>query len=308
VSSPASPGRCAVAALVAALGVTLADASAREVELKAGETLGTVARRELGDAKAAAELRALNGLSEEPAPGARIRLPGDERDRAVRAIAAARNALQKIDAGDLREQSRRQIAEAERHLSAARYVDAATAADAAWKLLSSRAPEHTRFTVAVSDRGETRVVSRSGQPARVEAQGVQRVVEPGQMVSIAKGTPPSESAVALLAPVPESPASGAVLHLRPDAKGRLGPVRLSWSRAENARAYEVRLSPPGAAPPLVLTSAGNAIDLPPLSAGTYTWTVKPLGEQVLESAPTEPWTFELRPQKLKLEVQGADWK
>jgi hypothetical protein len=297
-----------MASLAAAVGVALASAGTREVELKAGETLSAVALRELGDANAAAELRALNGLSEEPAPGARIRLPGDERDRAVKAIAAARNALRQIDDGDLREGARRRIAEAERHVAGARYVDAATAADAAWKLLSSRAPEHTRFTVAVGDRGDTKVLSRSGQPARVEAQGVQRVVEPGQVVSVATGAPPSEPAVAPVAPLPASPPSGAVLQLRPNAQGRLGPVRLSWSRAENARAYEIRLFSAGAAAPAVFTSASNAIDLPPLAAGTYSWTVKALGEQVLEPPPTERWTFELRPQKLKLEVQGTNWK
>jgi len=99
-----------------------------------------------------------------------------------------------------------------------------------------------------------------------------------------------------------------VLQLKPDAQGRLGPVRLSWSRSEHARAYEVQLVSARGAQPLVFTSAGNRIDLPPLAAGTYIWTVKALGEHVLASAPTEPWTFELRPQKLKLEVQGTKWK
>jgi hypothetical protein len=309
VSSRARVGRWGAVSVVAALAIVLAGAGAREVELKAGETLTAIARRELGDVKAAAELRALNGLSQEPGPGARIRLPGDERDRAVRAIAAARNALQQIDGRELREQARTRITEAERHLAGARYVDAATSADAAWKLLSTRAPEHTRFTVAVGDRGQTKVVSRSGQPARVEAQGVQRAVEPGQAVSVEKGEPPSEPAVAPLAPALASPTPGAVLKLKPDPQGRLGPVRLSWSRSENARAYEVRLlSSPAGTVPLVFTSAHNAIELPPLPAGTYTWTVKAQGDLLLESALTEPWTFELRPQKLKLEVQETKWK
>ena len=308
MSAPAEVRRWATASVVAALGVVLSGAAGREVELKAGETLAAVARRELGDVKAASELRALNGLSEEPAPGARIRLPGDERDRAVRAIAAARNALEQIDGRDLRNQARLRIAEAERHLAGARYVEAASAADAAWKLLSSRAPERTRFTVAVGDRGETRVASRSGQPARVEAQGVQRVVEPGQTVTVTRGMPPSEPSAGLLPPAPASPTSGSVLQLKPDAQGRLGPVRLSWTRSGDARAYEVRLFGAQGGPPLAFTSADNALELPPLAPGTYRWTVKALGEQVLESAPSEPWTFELRPRKLKLEVQGTNWK
>lgn len=44
------------------LVLTVSGASPREVELRAGETLVDVARRELGDAKAAVELRALNQL------------------------------------------------------------------------------------------------------------------------------------------------------------------------------------------------------------------------------------------------------
>jgi hypothetical protein len=294
--------------LAAALGVVLAGAGPREVELKPGETLPAVARRELGDARAAAELRAFNGLSADPSPGTRIRLPGEERDRAVRAIAAARNALQQIDAGALREEAAKRIRAAEQHLAGARYPDAASTADAAWKLLSSRAPEQTRFTVAVDDRGDTEVVSRSGRPVRVEAQGVQRVAGPGRSVKVTKGSPPSLPVVPPSRPALSSPGQGAVLELKSDLQGRLGPVRLAWSGSDGARSYEVQLTSGSATAPLVFTSATNAIELPALVAGTYSWTVKALGEHAIASPPAEPRTFELRPQRLKLEVHGTDWK
>ena len=288
--------------------LVLCGAAAREIELKAGETLPAIARRELGDANAAPELRALNGLTGDPQPGTRIRLPGEERDRAVRAIAAARNALRQIDSAAVRAEAERKILSAEQHLAAARYPNAASTADAAWKLLSTRAPEQTRFTVAVDERGDTEVVSRSGRPVRVEAQGVQRVARPGRGVKVAKGSPPSPPAVAPTPPALTSPGPGAVLELKPDAHGRLGPVRLSWAGAEGARSYQVQISSPGENTPRMFSSTTPALELPPLAAGAYSWTVKALGDHALASAPSEPRTFELRPRRLKLEVRGTEWK
>ena len=297
------------ASLIAAAAVVLfAAAGRREVELKQGETLPGIARRELGDANAAQELRALNGLTGDPPPGTRIRLPGEERDRAVRAIAAARNALRQLDASGPREEAERQILAAEQHLAGARYPSAASTADAAWKLLSSRASEQTRFTVAVNDRGDTEVVSRSGRPVRVEAQGVQRVAGPGRAVKVAKGSPPSPPAVAPSAPALASPGAGAVLELKPNPQGRLGPVRLSWAGAEGARSYQVQVSSGGEDAPRLFTTAATALELPPLAAGTYTWTVKAIGEHALGSPSAEPRSFEVRARRLKLEVRGTEWK
>jgi hypothetical protein len=207
-----------------------------------------------------------------------------------------------------RGEAERKILAAEQHLAAARYPSAASTADAAWKLLSTRSPEQTRFSVAVDDRGDTEVVSRSGRPVRVEAQGVQRVAGPGRAVKVAKGSAPSSPAVAPVPPALSSPAPGAVLELKPDAQGRLGPVRLSWAGAEGARSYQVQLSAPGENAPRVFATATPALELPLLAAGTYSWTVKTLGEHALASPPSEPRTFELRSRRLKLEVRGTEWK
>ena len=301
-------GRINAPLIAAAAVLLLGAAGRREVELKQGETLPAIARRELGDANAAAELRALNGLTGDPPPGTRIRLPGEERERAVRAIAAARNALRQIDAGAPREEAERRILAAEQHLAGARYPTAASTADAAWKLLSTRAPEQTRFTVAVDDRGDTEVVSRSGRPVRVEAQGVQRVAGPGRAVKVAKGSPPSPPAAPPAAPKLSSPGAGAIVEMKPNPQGRLGPVRLSWAGAEGARSYQVQVSSTGETAPRLFTTAATAFELPPLAPGTYSWTVKAIGEHALGSPQSEPRSFELRPQRLKLEVHGTEWK
>ncbi|MGA9522466.1 MAG: peptidoglycan-binding protein LysM, partial [Myxococcaceae bacterium] len=155
------------------LVLTVSGASPREVELRAGETLVDVARRELGDAKAAVELRALNQLPPGTVrAGTRLRLPGEERDRAVSALGAARNAVLQTDAGTVAEAARRRLSEAEQLFALAEYARAAAAADEAWKLVSERETVGTAFTVEVNDAGTTRVTSHSGTPVRVEAQGV----------------------------------------------------------------------------------------------------------------------------------------
>ncbi|MFZ5472057.1 MAG: LysM peptidoglycan-binding domain-containing protein, partial [Myxococcota bacterium] len=66
-----------------------------EVRVKQGETLADVAKRTLGSAAAASELKALNGLSEmAPAPGTLLKLPGTERTLALSALVAAKNAIE----------------------------------------------------------------------------------------------------------------------------------------------------------------------------------------------------------------------
>ena len=146
---------------IAIVILMLSGAAPREVEVRAGETLVDVARRELGDASAEVELRAFNQLPPgKVPPGAKVRIPGEERDRAVSALGAARNAVQQTDAGTVSQSARERLAEAEQLFAQAQYARAAAAADEAWRRVSERETTGTAFTVEVNDAGTTRVTSR----------------------------------------------------------------------------------------------------------------------------------------------------
>lgn len=231
----------------------------------------------------------------------------DERARAARAIAAAKNAIQQVDAGEVRKEARQNLADAQEHFAKGRYREAAQTADAAWRRVRATDAEGTKFSVEVDERGTTEVVSTAGQPVRVEAQGVQRAVGPGKRVKVARGSAPPEPRGAPEVPVPQAPKADAVVELAPGADGKMGPVTLSWAPSPSARKYEVRLLQAGSDKPILLTTARPSVTLPPLGAGRYAWTVKALNED-LASAESAERSFEVKARKLKLEVRGAGWQ
>ncbi len=294
---------------IAIIVLMLSGAEPREVDVRAGETLPQIARRELGDAKAADELRALNHLPPgKIAAGTRLRLPGEERDRAVSALGAARNALLQTDAGTVSEAARLRLAEAEALFGKAEYARAAAAADEAWRLVSERGSVGTAFSVEVNGAGSTRVTSHAGTPVRVEAQGVQRAITTGQAVTVARGEPPAPTE-SISAPVLASPQDNARLKLKADRRGELGPVRLVWRKSAHATGYVVEVRPETPdREPMRLESAQTSLTLPRLPPGRYQWSVRAVGEAALNSEPSAPRRFELAVDPLKLEVREPTWK
>lgn len=265
--------------LFAGIAVLLLAATApRQVELRQGESREDVARRK-------------------------------ERERAVSALGAARKAIAQLDAGTAAEGARTRLTDAENLLAQAKYPEAAAAADEAWKLASDIEREGTTFTVEVDDSGGTQVTSRTGQPVRVEAQGVQRVVDPGATVKIARGDKPSEPKFAPETPTLSAPKDRVQLKLPPDPKGQLGPVRLSWKASRGATSYVVEVLPVAEGQqPLVVKTDAPTVVLPALSRGKYWWKVKAVGDAELVSRASDARMFELAEEKLKLEVRGTDWK
>ncbi|MGQ0508046.1 MAG: peptidoglycan-binding protein LysM [Myxococcaceae bacterium] len=268
------------------------------------KTLSQVAARSLGDSKAAPELRALNHLtSDTVAPGTTLKLPGPDRALANSALAAARNAVaaggknQNADAS-------KHLREAEKLFREARYRESAQAADSTWRLLSESATQPTRFAVEVAEDGKTKVASRTGQPVRVEAQGVTQPVYAGQSVRVEKGKPPSAPESAPLPPLLVSPHDNFHLYLR-GASTALGPVILTWHAVNGAQSYEVEVTGSGA--PLALKSARPEARLPPLAAGRYSWTVRAIKGEV-RSAPSATRSFELSPDAMKLDVKGKGFQ
>lgn len=271
-----------------------------------GETLEQLAARVLGDSGGADELRVLNHLGPgQPAAGTQLHLPGPERTRAVAAIGAARNALSQAD-GEGAQEAKQKLDGALSALRQAKYDEAAKAADQAWGKVAG-ATHGSAFTVIVDDEGKTEVKNRGGAPVRVEAQGVSKAVAQGEVVTVAKGQAPAHVQAPPSPPVAERPRADEHMKLRPDDKGRLGPLRLSWGHVEGATAYEVEVVPASGGKPLRLRSQAKEVWLPPLEAGGYQWSVKALaGTQASQSSPPQRFFLEVDP--LKLEVKGTKWK
>jgi LysM repeat protein len=294
-------------ALIAALA-----ASPTQVVVQQGENLAQVAKRSLGDERAATELKALNGLSgNEIQAGTTLRLPGPERARALSAVAAARNAaLQARSSAQKQEEVSASLNRAEELIQAARYKEAAAAADNAWRLVSAAAPEGTRFAVEVKPDGHTQVSSQSGQPIRVERDGETRPVLPGQTLSVSKGqalAPAGQSSLAV--PALTAPADLARLKFK-GAKKAHGPITFSWQVVPGAAQYQLVITPmeKGAEKSHVLSVEKTEARISSLQAGRYTWSVRALGAGGLQSDRSSLRTFELAPDGLKLEIKGTSWK
>jgi hypothetical protein len=202
-----------------------------------------------------------------------------------------------------------ELAEAEQRFAEGKYDEAARAADRAWERVTGASRKSSSFSVEVSEAGDTQVATRTGQPVRVEAQGVQRPVGPGERVRVTRGQPPGP----VLRPPPQpllaSPRHKAKLRLKPDEKGQLGPVKLAWRKAAGASSYEVTVSPEkGRGGPYTFATQQPQLQLPALPPGRYGWTVVAAGQEELRSAAAGPWTFELEEDPLKLEVKGTKWE
>jgi len=276
------------------------------------ETLADVALRTLGSAGAASELRAINHLdSDAVAAGTQLLLPGPERELALSAIASAKSAVAQAKPGAARTEAAERTAEAERQLSAGKYAEAAAEADSAWKLLSQRVEDPSRFAIQVDPDGTTRVHVDSGIPVRVEAEGRTRAVSPGETVLVHKGEAPgiptgqlaAPAAGSLEAPVLLAPAAGQRLAL--DAKGKgVGPLRLSWRAVAGARGYLVELRGPTTQ---TLRTTRAEATFPSVLTGGYRWSVRALGVEG-ELGPAAERPLELTSGNIKLEVQPPDWK
>jgi hypothetical protein len=273
-----------------------------------GETLLQLARRTVGDEAAASEIKALNQLAEAPLqPGQQLKVPGPERGLAVSAVSAARRVLAQMDAGAAgRTEAGQRLAEAEAHLRNARYGEATRAADAAWQLVSDTTHLKAQFTVEVNHEGRTEVMTRTGQPVRVEAEGVTQVVHAGQKLTVEKGQPPPRPVDQLPPPSLSAPADRVVLKLKPTTEG-LGPVALSWKAVAGARGYEVEVTVGDGKAPLLIKTTRPEAKLPPLPAGRYQWAVRSVAEEIRSELSPRRW-FELQAEQIRLEVRGAGWK
>ncbi|WP_338868015.1 peptidoglycan-binding protein LysM [Myxococcus stipitatus] len=275
------------------------------------ESLRDVAVRVLGDANATAELRALNALpSDTVTPGTRLKVPGQERALALKALETARTLVSQAKDTRGPTEAETRLREAEVHFRTARYALASESANAAGALVTAgRPPSPSAFSVRVEpDAGTTTVTVVRGPPVRVEAEGVIHPVEPGETVVVEKGRPPIHPPPALTPPQLELPEEGAVLKRRTDAKGLLGPVKLSWAAQPGADRYEVEVvrDVQGAAVH-TQTATSAELQLPVLPAGRYRWTVRAVGPTG-RSEPSGVRWFELAPERLKLEVQKGQWQ
>jgi hypothetical protein len=294
------------------LAVLAVPPPAKDTLVQPKETLGDVARRTLGSADAASEIRALNHLeSDSVAAGTLLLLPGPERELALSAMASAKSAVHQAKPGAARTEASGRLEEAEKLLSNARYAEAAAQADGAWKLVSQRPEDPSHFAIQVADDGSTRVHVDSGIPVRVEAEGYTRAVSPGETVLVRRGEAPgiptgplaAEGKRGLEAPVLLQPAPN--LHLALDVKGRgVGPLRLSWRPVPGARGYLVELVGPTSQ---TLRTAHSEASFPSIHTGSYRWSVRALGAEG-DLGPQAERVLDVSSANIKLEVQPPDWQ
>jgi len=280
----------------------------RQVVVQERESLAQIAQRELGDAKGASELKALNNLTSDAVPaGTTLKLPPEaERARALKSLESARNAVAQADRhATKREEASVKLREAEAHFQAADYVSSATAADNAWTLLAPGEGSPSSFQVKVDKDGQTTVAVRTGPSVRVSSENVTQPVNPGETVRVEKGKPPPLPEKPLEAPALRAPLAGQKLRFSP-VKGQLGPVRLSWYGVTGARQYEVEVLPTRGQP-LRHTLNATQWQLPPLPAGRYRWVVRAVGESQKSDASAER-IFELIEDRVMLHVGDTDWK
>jgi hypothetical protein len=278
-----------------------------EVVVREGESLAQVAQRTLGDTSGASELKALNGLKEEAVPpGTKLKLPGPDRERAQRSLAAARNAVDQADSrAQQREEAAAKLKEAEGFFQGARYDEAAQAADQAWKLLAASAPQPTVFQVEVAEDGATTVRTVKGSGVRVQDEhGNTRELKENESVRVEKGAPLPPPPPVLSVPQPTKPTDAQRLSLRP-TRGGLGPVTLAWSAVQGAQGYEVELVPTAGERRVVTVSAPQ-LKLP-LPAGKYRWSVRALSGAA-RSEPSPELQFEVAEGALRLDVKSPKWK
>lgn len=256
----------AVLALGAGPAVPAAAAEPRTVTVAKGETLSSIAKRELGDPAAAPELAALNGL----APGAQpkkkttLLLPGPERARAQSAIREAKAAG-------------RDVSKAQEALRGARYTEAESLA---------RAGGVVRFSVVVDPKRETRFLVKDGELA-VTAAGKTATGARGQSVSSKGGAAPK------ITRAPEAPRLG-----EPRDGGLIADAgaTLSWFTSKGARAYQIDVAKDVDFRERVasLPVSATALTLPPgLPKGVYYWRVSAIGAEGSESGFAGPRAFSI---------------
>ncbi|ADO73957.1 LysM peptidoglycan-binding domain-containing protein [Stigmatella aurantiaca] len=282
-----------------------------EVVVGERESLAQLAERLLGDPKGASELKALNGLTSDAVPpGTVLKLPPEaDRTQALNALTAARLALAQTDSEPpRREEASAKLREAETHFQTAHYLAAAQAADGASRLLSQTVASRSTFQVSVDAEGATTVSVHTGPPVRVTAEDVTQPVSPGERVRVEKGQPPPTPRRPLLAPALRKPDEGSRIKLVP-MRGKLGPVTLSWTAVQGATGYGVEvLSPEGAlVHQSTVAATQQLLELPPLPAGRYRWTVRALSEGQKPAASSER-LFELVEDAVKLQVGSPAWK
>ncbi|HOX46704.1 MAG TPA: hypothetical protein PK668_24100 [Myxococcota bacterium] len=213
------------------------------VVLGPDQTLEDLASLRYEDARAAEEIRALNGLAPgaAPAPGQRLRLPGKARRPAIMALGVAGQALQ-----DARLQGAAEFA-VQRHQAAVAGLELAEAAcrrtdyvaclrlaDDAFALARlarqeslTRRAQANRFAVSVAQDGGTRVEVLAGDGVEVSAQAQSTRLRPGQGLQVHPGKAP-EAPQAL----PEPPEQ---LLPYPDSRLITPSILFSWKPGPGAQ-------------------------------------------------------------------------
>lgn len=217
------------------------------VDFDGRHSLEELAEELFADPAVSEELRALNRIpaGAQPARGARLRLPGAERQAAVKALDVAAQAMTRAQAVEIRVEEHFTKAgeilhQARAALRAARYDECRRLADEAWALarLSLRSGAtpagKSRFSVAVDEKGNTTVGVLEGEGVKVVSGKHSAQVAAGEVVRFSPSLPPAPAHKLLEAPQPLLPGEGALIITR--------SILFRWQAVPGARRYVLLLS------------------------------------------------------------------
>lgn len=274
--------------------LVLLAAPPKTVTVAKGESLEQIASRVLGDEEAASELAALNGLSAGATPktGARLKLPGPEREVALGRIRKTQSLMRDANSEAGRKAAQAQLERAYVALHAARYREAGALAESA---ASELAHPTTRVSVVVEpDTNESRFEVQSGA-VEVSSGGASTIAAAGSAVTASRGTAPKVlSRTQPPMPALSEPAEGAeVEHAALRWSSETTGVRF---RVEVARDADFRRR-------VYSADVDEDAVTPALDAGVFWWRVQTIDAQGVEGIPTPPRSFTLKaPAKPEVNV------
>ncbi len=201
--------------------------STKTATLKGDQTLEDLALSLYQDKDAADEIRSINGLSpgDQPAPGVKFKLPGEQRQPAISALNMARQSVKKAETEGAEEYVHAKYLEALASLRKARsscrrarYQLCQKYADETWVLARMAIKESrklrsgaNRFAVSVDHEGATRVEVTEGDKVQVTANDKTVFVKRGHGTKVEPGGVPEKARKILDPPKQVLPFSGSRL-------------------------------------------------------------------------------------------------
>ena len=281
-----------MACLAMTTGAIAQEQPAETATLTGDQTLEDLAKKLFDDPRAAAEIRAINGLvpGAQPKPGESFKLPGAQRQPAITALGVATQAVRDAKlqgaaeyAAEKYKKTDASLKHSQQACAKADYSACQRLADETWALARlarkesrKRQSSRNRFAVSVDERGATRVEVMEGDGVEVSAQKKRTVVRRDQAVRVLPGKAPGKPRKLLAPPKPVLPFPGSKLVTT--------SIHFAWNPVEDATRYVLLISrdSAGRMPVRQMTTEGTSyLFRSSLKDGEYYWFLRTVDAQGL---------------------------